>query len=141
KDRCGGQMAQRLFSRRTTKNLWGYFFIAPSLVTFVIFSLYPMLDSIVLSFQKLTLQGRTWVGLENYHRLIYVPAFFKMLNNTFLFALLIVPPGVLLALIMAALIFRLPGPAQTFYKAAFYLPVVTSGVVLSAVWLYLYVPA
>jgi multiple sugar transport system permease protein len=134
-------MAQKLMNRRTRGYLWGYFFILPSLLTFLIFSLYPMIDSIILSFQRLSLQGRTWIGLENYQRLLDEPAFFKMLTNTFLFALLIVPPGVALALTMSALIFRLPPAAQTFYKSAFYLPVVTSGVVLSMVWLYLYDPA
>ena len=134
-------MTQRLISRRTRGKLWGYFFILPSLLTFLLFSFYPMLDSIILSFQKLSLQGRSWVGVENYQKLLDEPAFFKMLTNTFLFAVLIVPGGVTLALIMSALIFRLPGPAQTFYKSAFYLPVVTSGVVLSVVWLYLYDPA
>lgn len=134
-------MARKLINRRTRGYLWGYFFILPSLLTFLIFSLYPMLDSIILSFQRLSLQGRTWVGLENYQRLLDEPAFFKMLTNTFLYALLIVPPGVALALTMSALIFRLPPVAQTFYKSAFYLPVVTSGVVLSMVWLYLYDPA
>jgi multiple sugar transport system permease protein len=134
-------MARKLLNRRTRGYLWGYFFILPSLLTFLIFSLYPMLDSIILSFQRLSLQGRTWVGLDNYQRLLDEPAFFKMLTNTFLFALLIVPPGVALALTMSALIYRLPPAAQTFYKSAFYLPVVTSGVVLSMVWLYLYDPA
>src|SRR3954466_12326265 len=101
-------MAQRLFSRRTRSYFWGYFFVFPSLLTFLIFSFYPMIDSVVLSFQKLSLSGRTWVGFDNYVRLIANPAFAKMLTNTFLFALLIVPPGVILSLMMAALIFRVP---------------------------------
>jgi multiple sugar transport system permease protein len=122
-------------------NFWGYFFVMPSLLTFLIFSLYPMVDSIILSFQRLRLTGREWVGLSNYQKLLDETAFFTILNNTILYALLIVPFGVLLSLIMAWLIFRLPGPAQTFFKSAFYLPVVTSGVVLSIVWLYLYDPA
>jgi multiple sugar transport system permease protein len=113
----------------------------PSLLAFLIFSLYPMLDSIILSFQRLKLTGREWVGLENYARLLDETAFFTILTNTFLFAVLIVPIGVLLSLLLATLIFRLPAAAQTFFKSAFYLPVVTSGVVLSAVWLYLYDPA
>jgi multiple sugar transport system permease protein len=46
-----------------------------------------------------------------------------------------------LSLLMATLIFRLPSLAQVFFKSAFYLPVVTSGVVLSLIWLYLYDPA
>lgn len=129
------------FSRRTINNFWGYFFVMPSLLTFLIFSLYPMVDSIILSFQRLRLTGREWVGLSNYQKLLDETAFFTIVNNTILYALLIVPFGVLLSLIMAWLIFRLPGPAQTFFKSAFYLPVVTSGVVLSIVWLYLYDPA
>lgn len=134
-------MTQRLLSRRARGIFWGYFFIFPSLLAFLIFSLYPMLDSIILSFQKLRLTGREWVGIQNYLRLLDEPAFFRILSNTFLYAVLIVPFGVLLSLTMAALIFRLPSTAQTFYKSAFYLPVVTSGVVLSVVWLYLYDPA
>ncbi len=51
------------------------------------------------------------------------------------------PFGVVLSLLMATLIFRLPSLAQVFFKSAFYLPVVTSGVVLSLIWLYLYDPA
>ncbi len=134
-------MARRLISRRTRGALWGYFFVLPSLLTFLIFSLYPMLDSIVLSFQRLRLTGREWVGLRNYANLLGETAFFTILNNTLLYALLIVPGGVLLSLVMAALIFRMPVTSQTFFKSAFYLPVVTSGVVLSIVWLYLYDPA
>jgi multiple sugar transport system permease protein len=134
-------MARQLLSRRARGAFWGYFFILPSLLAFLIFSLYPMLDSIILSFQRLRLTGREWVGLQNYQRLLDEPAFFTILYNTFLYALLIVPFGVLLSLFMSILIFRLPAAAQTFFKSAFYLPVVTSGVVLSIVWLYLYDPA
>lgn len=134
-------MARRLVGRQTQSALWGYFFVLPSLLMFLIFSLYPMIDSIVLSFQRLRLTGREWVGLQNYARLLDETAFFTILFNTFLYAVLIVPAGLLLSLTMAALIFRLPTPVQTFFKSAFYLPVVTSGVVLSMVWLYLYDPA
>ncbi len=134
-------MARRPLGRQTKSALWGYFFVLPSLLMFLIFSLYPMVDSIILSFQRLRLTGREWVGLQNYARLLDETAFFTILFNTLLYALLIVPVGVFLALTMAALIFRLPTPVQTFFKSAFYLPVVTSGVVLSMVWLYLYDPA
>lgn len=133
-------MARQLINRRTKGAFWGYFFVMPSLLTFLIFSLYPMLNSIVLSFQRLRLTGREWVGLRNYASLLGETAFFTILNNTLLYALLIVPGGVLLSLVMAALIFRMPVTSQTFFKSAFYLPVVTSGVVLSIVWLYLLRP-
>lgn len=121
--------------------LWGYFFIAPSLLMFLIFSLYPMFDSILLSFQRFSLQGRDWLGLSNYQSLLSEPTFYIVLKNTLLYGLAIVPFGVVLSLVLATLIYRLPPAAQIFFKSAYYLPVVTSGVVLSLIWLYLYDPA
>ena len=132
---------KRLISQNTRSSLWGYFFIFPSLLMFLIFSLYPMFDTIKLSFQKFALTGRTWVGLENYRNLYNDPHFMTILKNTMMFALLIVPIGVILSLTLSTLIYRLPTAAQIFFKSAYYLPVVTSGVVLSLVWLYLYDPA
>jgi multiple sugar transport system permease protein len=130
-----------IIGRRARGSLWGYFFVAPSLLMFLLFSLYPMIDSVILSFQRYRLTGRQWVGMRNYQRLFDDPAFFTILKNTLLYALAIVPFGVVLSLLMATLIFRLPSLAQVFFKSAFYLPVVTSGVVLSLIWLYLYDPA
>jgi multiple sugar transport system permease protein len=131
----------RRLSMGARSALWGYFFIAPSLLFFLAFSLYPMVDSIILSFQRFSLQSRDWIGLENYQTLLSTPVFYTVLRNTFFYALAIVPVGVVLSLLLAALIIRLPGPVQIFYKSAYYLPVVTSGVVLSLIWLYLYDPA
>lgn len=134
-------MSTALLNRKQRKAAWGYFFILPSFLTFAIFSLYPMVDSIILSFQRLRLTGREWVGLGNYDKLFNENAFYTMVNNTFMYAILIVPVGVLISLTLSSLIYRLPMVMQTFFKSAFYLPVVTSGVVLSMVWLYLYDPA
>ena len=108
---------------------------------FLAFSLYPMIDSVSLSFQKYRLTGRQWIGLRNYDQLLHDPAFYTVLKNTLLFAAAIVPAGVLISLTLSTLIFRLPTAAQIFFKSAFYLPVVTAGIVLSLVWLYLYDPA
>jgi multiple sugar transport system permease protein len=130
-----------LIPRQVRGWFWGVFFIFPSFAMFVLFSLYPMFDSVRLSFQEYSLQGREWVGLENYRSLFGDPYFTTILKNTLLYALAIVPFGLVLSLTLATLIYRLPTPAQIFFKSAYYLPVVTSGVVLSLVWLYLYDPA
>jgi multiple sugar transport system permease protein len=130
-----------LIPRSWRSSLWGYFFIFPSLLMFLIFSLYPMYDSVRLSFQQLTLRGRSWVGLDNYRYLLEDDSFRGAMTNTLMYAVFIVPFGVFLSLTLAMLIFRLPTIAQVFFKSAYYLPVVTSGVVLSFVWLYLYDPA
>lgn len=136
-----GPFARRGLSTGARDALWGYFFIAPSLLMFILFSLYPMADSIVLSFQRFSLRGRTWIGLDNYRRLLADPNFTIVFKNTLAYTLAIVPIGVILSLLLATLIYRLPTIAQIFFKSAYYLPVVTSGVVLSLIWLYLYDPA
>lgn len=130
-----------LIPRKISAWGWGYFFILPSLAMFLLFSLYPMFDSVRLSFQKYSLKGRTWVGFDNYRSLADDPNFTKILINTLLYTAGIVPVGLVISVLLSTLIYRLPTPAQVFYKSAFYLPVVTSGVVLSLVWLYLYDPA
>jgi multiple sugar transport system permease protein len=108
---------------------------------FLLFSIYPMFDTIKLSFQSFSLMGREWIGFDNYRELLDDPDFIKVLRNTLMFAVALVPIGVVISLILSMLIFRLPTAAQVFFKSAYYLPVVTSGVVLSLVWLYLYDPA
>ena len=130
-----------VLSMGARSSLWGYFFIAPSLLMFLVFSLYPMIDSIVLSFHRFSLTGREWLGLSNYQSLLSEPTFYLVLKNTLLYVVAIVPFGVVLSLLLATLIYRLPPAAQVFFKSAYYLPVVTSGVVLSLIWLYLYDPA
>jgi multiple sugar transport system permease protein len=139
------QPKRQILPRRVRDWFWGYFFIIPSFAMFVIFSLYPMYDTVRLSFEKLSIRGgvqtRTWVGFDNYEYLLNDVNFRQAMINTGLYALWIVPFGVFLSLSLALLIYRLPTFWQVFYKSAFYLPVVTSGVVLSFVWLYLYDPA
>ena len=128
--------------RRTRALPLGLFLhCSPSLLMFLVFSLYPMIDSILLSFQKYRLTGRGWIGFKNYRSLWHDPAFWTILKNTLYYAVGIVPIGVMLSVVISTLIYRLPSPIQIFFKSAFYLPIVTSGVVLSLIWLYLYDPA
>jgi multiple sugar transport system permease protein len=69
--------------------------------------------------------------------------FLKALRNTVLYFWGMVPVGVALALVLSGLIYLLPSKTlQTFFKAAFYLPIATvSSVILALVWSYLYDPA
>ncbi|MGH2459360.1 MAG: carbohydrate ABC transporter permease [Chloroflexota bacterium] len=125
---------------RVRGEAWGYFFIAPSLLAFLVFSAYPMLDSILLSFHHLTLQSSEWVGLQNYQDLATDSDFYLVLANTARYLVFIVPFGVVLSLVLSVLVFRLATGWQVFFKSAYYLPHVTAGVVLSFIWLYLFDP-
>ena len=119
---------------------WAYLFILPAYIPFLIFIVYPLLNGIRLSFYDATLKGQTFAGLDNYRRLLEDEAFLRGLQNTIFFVLGVVPAALFLALFIAVMVFPLRKQVQSFFRLAFYLPVVASGVILSMVWLWIYSP-
>ncbi|HUB27791.1 MAG TPA: sugar ABC transporter permease, partial [Tepidisphaeraceae bacterium] len=64
-----------------------YFFVAPFLLGFLLFTLYPLINSVLLSMhQTFGPSSSKFVGLSNYHYLMLDPLFWKALANTFIFA-------------------------------------------------------
>lgn len=126
--------------RRLYKDRWGYLFVAPSFALFGIFFLVPVIWGGYLSFLNYQVFEKQWVGLENYFQLFQDSLFWTALKNTALYTLGVVPLWLGKALIISALIFPFAKPIQTFFKAAFYLPHVTSAVIISMVWLWIFNP-
>lgn len=141
----GGSIISRLtpLARATRRYLPAYLFILPSFAAFIIFTAYPLIDTIVFSLQDLRGGHRIWIGLENYRGMLHDEVFLTSTKNTVLYFLAMVPGGVLLAVTLAALIYLIPSDRlRTFFKAAYYLPTAAcSSVILALVWNYLYDPA
>lgn len=130
----------RHFGTRIIKARWAYFFVAPHLVLYCVFFLLPVAWSMVLSLLDYQWWGVEFVGVANYVRVFADPVFWKAVVNTAYYTLGVVPLWLGKALIISALIFPFRKPLQTFFKAAFYLPHVTSAVILSMIWLWIYNP-
>lgn len=133
-------MLSRLINRMW-KGRWGYIFIAPAMIPFVIFTLYPLAQGLLLSFYKAGVNPDKWefIGIKNYTNLLTRdPVFPTAIKNTFLFVLGVVPAAMVICLFVAVLIYPLSQRKQTFFRAAFYMPVVSAGVVLAMVWVYIY---
>lgn len=130
----------RHFGTRIIKARWAYFFVAPHLVLYCVFFLLPVAWSMVLSLLDYQWWGVEFVGVANYVRVFADPIFWKAVVNTAYYTLGVVPLWLGKALIISALIFPFRKPLQTFFKAAFYLPHVTSAVILSMIWLWIYNP-
>jgi multiple sugar transport system permease protein len=122
---------------------WSYLFIAPSLLTFALFTLFPVLWSFVISFQKYSLaRGGTWVTpiWANY------TTAFTMLNGVFLIAIrntltytvFTVVANIFIGLIIASLIQPLSNRLRTFFRAAYYLTAVTSALIIGLTWAYIF---
>jgi len=129
------------FMKRVWDGRWGYIFIAPAMIPFLIFTGYPLIQGILLSFYNAGVNRDKWeyIGLKNYTNLLTRdPVFPIAIKNTFLFVLGVVPTAMIICLFVAVLIFPMSQRKQTFFRAAFYMPVVSAGVVLSMVWVYIY---
>ncbi len=125
------------------KHGWSYLFIAPSLLTFALFTLFPVLWSFVISFQDYSLvRGGTWVTpiYANYAQAFTLlnGIFVTSIRNTILYTVFTVTANILIGLILASLIQPLGNKMRTFFRAAYYLPAVTSALIIGLTWAYIY---
>lgn len=122
--------------RRTfhSENVSGYIFILPWLLGFFIFTLIPILSSLLLSFTKYDLlTSPKLVGLSNYIRMFTNdPKFLRSLKVTFFYVFVSVPLKLIFALMIALLLSR-DTKFSPFYRAVYYIPSMMGGSVAIAV--------
>ena len=123
------------------KSLGGYAFIAPWLIGFLIFTVGPMIASLVISMHSWSmLSPPGWVGLENYQSIIAEDSLFvTTLWNTAFYVVLSVPLGIAIGLALAILLHnKLPG--MGFFRTMLFLPSITNIVAASVLWLWVFNP-
>ena len=131
-------------SRRTNRlvmheNIAGYLFMAPFLLFFFGFVVYPMFMCIFTSFFDATM-GREdiFIGLSNYKELFSDPVFWIALKNTLIIVIVSVPVTCAFSLWIATLISKMPVAATSAFRCIFYLPVVTGSVAVTMVWKWMF---
>lgn len=125
---------------RTTAKLAPYLFIAPGMILFAVLILYPIGQAVNMSlYDWKILEGATsqFLGLGNYVRAFHDHEFWLSLSNAGVYMLFTVPPQIVIGLLVAMLLKR-KSPAQPLFRVLFYLPVVTSWVVVSLLFKYLF---
>jgi len=131
----------RLRNKKTTEALTGYLFVAPWLFIFFTFSVFSLMYAIYLSFTRYNLlSAPQWAGLESYQRVLSDELFWqKALPNTFKYAVIVVPLQTVVSLVLAfAMDQKLR--ARKIFRTIFYLPSVTSSVVISLIFVWLFAP-
>ncbi|MEH7219499.1 carbohydrate ABC transporter permease [Bacillus toyonensis] len=111
-----------------------YFFIAPAVLLFAIFTVFPVVSSFILSFQHSVDGEYVFSGLSNYMRLLGDEIFLKALENTFLILIIQVPIMILLALILASALNNQMLKLKGFFRTSFFMPAVTSLVAYAVVF-------
>lgn len=115
-----------------------YLFLAPFLLTLGIFFVYATVRAIYFSFTNYDLfNAPQWVGFENYANLFREENFVVALRNTLLFAAVVTSVQTFGALVMAAAL-NTEIRGLNFFRAAFYMPSVTSSVVITLIFLWMY---
>ncbi len=113
-------------------------FLLPACIVIGAMVLYPALKAIAISFTDFNLiNPAQWVGWRNYIALWSDPFFIGALKNTLLYLVVVVPVLVVLPIFLALLVNR-SIPGIRFFRAAIYLPVVTSLVISALVWKWVY---
>ena len=108
--------------RRLRDNLTGHAFLIGAVFCFALFSWFPMIRGIVMSFQRTRRGVTTWVGWDNYIRIVHDPSFWTAWKNTFYFTVLALIIGYAVPFFVAILLneFR---HAKGYLRVLVYLPV------------------
>ena len=118
----------------------GYVFVAPSIIFLIVFVILPIIAALYYSFTDYDLmQSPRFAGMKNYRNLLSDNRYPHAVTNTLYFAFGTVPTGIVTSLLLAVLINRQIRGIYT-YRALFYMPVVSSFVSVSLIWLWMYEP-
>ena len=122
--------------RRKDDTKLALLFIAPASVGLLVFLVWPLLTGLYYSFTEYTtLTPPTWVGLENYRRLLADPVFWNSLKVTVLYVLINIGVQTLVALVIAVLMQRLT--QSTVLRSLVLAPYLVSNVVAAIVFLWI----
>ena len=131
------QTRSRALARRET--VAGYAFMLPSLVFFLGFVIYPMIQCIVTSFFDSTMNREDiFVGFQNYVDLFHDAIFLGALKNTAIIVVVSVPVVCIFSLWVSSVIYDLKGFWCSLFRIIFYLPVVTGSVAVTVVWKWMF---
>lgn len=131
---------ERLPAGLSRKRVWLFLGVclAPAVLSIATWAYYPLAKGLLLAFQDYkVLGGSRWVGLDNFIGVFTQPVFYRSLFNSFLYVGLSLAIGFFLPILLALALNEIPR-GKIFFRTVFYLPAMTSSVVVSLVWRQLY---
>ncbi len=115
-----------------------YAFLLPALILLSLSTFLPILQAFFLSFTRYDmLSNPEWIGGVNYQRLLLDSLFWKVLGNTLIYLVGVVPALIILPLGLAILLNR-PLPFLSAYRVLYYVPVIIPMVIAGITWKWVY---
>ena len=127
-------------TRDQKSNFVGWGFIFPALLLFLTFSLFPIFKGISLSLYKADVFEKEYIGLDNYREMFESRIFWKGFRNTLFFTGVTTPFIAIIPLFVSIMAVRTIRAYQYYIRFAFYIPEIASGVIIVAVWKWMFHP-
>lgn len=119
---------------------WAFAMLLPNLIGFLMFVLLPVVATFVISFASWDLTDNfRFIGIDNYAQLANDKTFHQVFWNTIYFTVVSVPIGIVISLFLAILLNQRLRYIR-FYRAAFFIPVISSMVAVAVIWQWIYNP-
>ncbi len=118
----------------------GYLFILPTFIGFIIFILFPLIESMRISFLEFSiLRESTYIGLDNYAQMLSDTRLRIVYVNTIIFTLFAVFFNAGVGLLLAVMLNRrLPILMRNLYRSVFFFPVLIAHTYIAVIWRFLY---
>jgi multiple sugar transport system permease protein len=128
------------FSIGTKRVIWAWAFLALPIIFYGWIRFYPTFQAFWISFTDWDiLRPASFVGLENYQKLVSDPAFWKVFRNTFTYLIIGTPVSLVIAFVVAYYLDRIRF-MHGFIRALYFLPFLTTAAALAWVWRWFYQP-
>jgi multiple sugar transport system permease protein len=126
--------------RRET--LWAYAFLSPAFFFLLALILFPIILAFWMSLHDWSLIPRAFpfIGIENYIEAVQDKLTVKSLRNTLIYTIGAVPVGMIISLALAMIMNQEKLPFRTAFRTAYFIPVITSWVAVSFVWVWMFEP-
>lgn len=135
--RKGSEMMK--INTKINKSYYGYLFVSPFFISFAIFGLTPILNSLYLSFTKWKgFADPVLIGWVNYERLITDSLFYKTIGNTLIIWIISIIPQLTVALTLAIILNEKFIKGRHFFRAVFYFPNIVTPVILGLMFALLF---
>lgn len=125
--------------KEKSEERWAWLFVAPTMIGLIVLNFYPIIQTIYQSFCKTGDfgKGNIFIGLRNYQTVIAASETWQSFWNTIKYALIEVPFGIIIALILAVLLNKKMA-GRSVYRTIFFLPMVCAPAAVAMVWKWMY---
>ena len=127
-------MKKLKYSAENSPQAWLY--LLPALIIILVFHVYPLIKTFIISFEKGTLNNLVFNGIRNYQIVLSDPKFHKAILNTTLYSFTVVPVGVVISMIISLIIFE-KIKHKDIFETIFFIPYLTSIIAVGIVFRFL----